>query len=147
MTALFFVAYLLSRDFGLAPAAQTPSKPKTSVTASNKPHPRGSYRVSPKEHPTSAHLLLGAWSAYSDCNGDFLLKGNTQVLFYDPGTDGKPEVVYWEVANNKLSFLYTDGDVVTDAIMKVTTDSLVLYRRDKAAGVIGYSRFVRLLSG
>ena len=53
-------------------------------------------------------------------------------------------MVHWKVANNKLSFLYKGGLVVTDAIIKLTKDSLVLYRRDKVAGDVGYSRFVRL---
>jgi hypothetical protein len=70
--------------------------------------------------------------------------GKGQVVFYDPGTDGKQEVVHWKVTNNKLSFFYKGGLVVTDAIIKLTKDSLVLYRRDKVAGVVGYSRFVRL---
>ena len=101
------------------------------------------HRVSPKGHPTQDQLLQGAWSECSDCNFDFLLKAN-QVIFYDLGTDGKQEVVHWKVSNNKLSFIYKGGNVVTDAIIKLTKDSLVLYRRDKEAGVIGYSRFVRL---
>jgi hypothetical protein len=99
--------------------------------------------VGQKGRPSQAQLLQGAWSECSDCNFDFSLQGN-RVIFYDPGTDGKQEAVYWKVSNNKLSFIYKGGSVVTDAILKLTNDSLVLYRRGKEAGVAGYSRFVRL---
>jgi hypothetical protein len=92
---------------------------------------------------TQAQLLQGAWAECVACNFDFSLQGN-HVLFYDPGTDGKQEVVHWKVANQRLSFIYKGGSVVTDVIVKLTKDSLVLYRNDKAAGVVGYSRFVRL---
>ena len=143
MTAIFFAAYLLSRSFGLTLPAQIPSKVKPTVSASKKQPSRGKNSVGQRGHPTQAQLLQGAWSECSDCNFDFSLEGN-QVIFYDPGTDGKQEVVHWKVANNKLSFLYKGGLVVTDAIIKLTKDSLVLYRRDKVAGDVGYSRFVRL---
>ena len=144
MTAIFIAAYLLSSNFGLTSSAQARPKVKPSVNASKaKPHPRGNYRVGQKGHPTQAQLLQGAWSECADCNFDFSFEGN-RVIFYDPGTDGKQEVVHWKVADNKLSFIYKGGSVVTDAIIKLTKDSLVLYRSDKAAGVVGYSRFVRL---
>ncbi|RZK31955.1 MAG: hypothetical protein EOO61_17390 [Hymenobacter sp.] len=115
---------------------------KPGVSASKgKQHPRGQTSVGQKGR-TQTQLLRGAWSECSDCNFDFSLEGN-QVIFYDPETDGKQEVVHWAVSNNKLSFIY-NGDVVTSSIIKLTKDSLVLYRRDKVAGVAGYSRFVRL---
>lgn len=137
-------SYLLSCSFCLTPYAQTPSKVKPSVSAAKeKQHPRGQNSVGQRGHFTQTQLLRGTWSECSDCNFDFSLKGN-QVIFYDPGTDGKQEVVHWEVSTNKLSFMYKGGLVVIDAIIKLTKDSLVLYRRDKVAGVAGYSRFVRL---
>lgn len=143
MTTVFIVMYLLSSNFTRVPSAQTPSKVKPIVSTSKRQPPRGKNSVGLRGHPTQAQLLQGAWSECSDCNFDFSLTGN-QVIFYDPGTDGKQEVVHWKVANNKLSFLYKGGLVVTDAIIKLTKDSLVLYRRDKVVGVVGYSRFVRL---
>jgi hypothetical protein len=143
MFTIFLAAYVLG-DFNLTPYVQTHPKITSRPATSHKPPPSGKGQVAQKGHPTQAKLLLGAWSECSDCNGDFLLKGNNQVVFYDPGTDGKQEVVHWKVTNNKLSFFYKGGLVVTDAIIKLTKDSLVLYRRDKVAGVVGYSRFVRL---
>lgn len=143
MTVTFFAAYLLCVCFDQTPYVQTPPKIKSSVSTSIKPQPSVKRHVSQKGHLTQAQLLQGAWSECSDCNFDFSLKGN-QVIFYDPGTDGKQEVVHWKVSNNKLFFIYKGGLMVTDAIIKLTKDSLVLYRRDKEAGVVGYSRFVRL---
>jgi hypothetical protein len=143
MPATFLAAYLLISNFCLKPSAQTPSKVEPSVSAAKKQPPREKNSAVQKGHSTQAQLLLGAWSECSDCNFDFSLEGD-KVIFYDPGTDGKQEVVHWTVSNSKLSFMYKGGLVVTDAIVKLTKDSLVLYRRDKEAGVIGYSRFVRL---
>ena len=143
MTVTFLVAYLLSSNFGLTPYAQALPKVKPSVSTSKKQYSRGKNSVSQRRHLTQAQLLQGAWAECSDCNFDFSLKGN-QVTFYDPGTDGKQELVHWIVSNNKLSFVYKGGLVVTDVIIKLNKDSLVLYRKDKEAGVVGYSRFVRL---
>lgn len=123
--------------------AQVPLKVKASIGALEKQHPHVINRVSQKGHLTQAQLLQGVWSECSDCNADFTIKGN-KVVFFDPGTDKKPDVTYWKISNNKLSFIYKGGNVVTDAIIKLNKDSLVLYRRDKEAGVVGYSRFVRL---
>jgi hypothetical protein len=122
---------------------RNPSQIKPSANTSLKPQPSAKRSISQKVRSSQAQLLQGAWSECSDCNFDFSIEGN-RVIFYDPGTDGKQEVVYWKCSNNKLSFIYKGGIVVTDAIIKLTKDSLVLYRRDKEAGVVGYSRFVRL---
>lgn len=143
MTATFFAAYLLSSCFGLTPFAQTPSTSKPRVSAPRKPQLSRKNKVSHRAPLAQAQLLQGAWAECSDCNFDFSLEQD-RVIFYDPGMDGKQELVHWKVANQQLSFLYKGGLVVTDAIMKLTKDSLVLYRRDKAAGIMGYSRFVRL---
>lgn len=142
MTITFFAAYLLISNFGLTPCVQAHPKVKpNSVVLKNRHF--DTKHAGKKGHPTQAQLLQGVWSECSDCNADFTIKGN-QVIFYDPGTDGKPDVTYWRISNNKLSFIYKGGSVVTDALIKLTKDSLVLYRRDKEAGVVGYSRFVRL---
>lgn len=141
LTTLFAVYVLGSSSLTLY--ARIPPKTNSRPNTSHKQPPSGKRQVAQKGHPTQAQLLQGAWSECSACNFDFSLKGN-QVLFYDPGTDSKQEVVHWKVASNKLSFFYKGGLVVTDAIVKLTKDSLVLYRRDKATGVVGYSRFVKL---
>lgn len=143
MSVLFLAAYLVSNSFGLLASTQTPSTLKSRPSASKKQPPRGHNRRSQLGPLAQARLLQGAWADCSACNFAFALQGN-QVLFYDPGTEGTQEVVHWKVANNKLSFLYQGGSIVTDAIVKLTQDSLVLYRRDKAVGASGYSRFVRL---
>lgn len=142
MLLTLFAVYVLGSS-GLALYAQAPPKTNSRPNISHKQPPSGRRPVVRKSLPTQAQLLQGAWSECSACNFDFSLEGN-QVIFYDPGTDGQQEVVHWKVANHKLSFLYPGGLVVTDAIMKLTKDSLVLYRRDKAAGLVGYSRFIRL---
>jgi hypothetical protein len=138
MSVLFLAAYLASNTLSLLPAAQTPSTRKPRASASKKQPPRGNNKQRQPGPLAQARLLPGAWAACAACNFAFALQGN-QVLFYDPGTEGTQEVVHWKVANNKLSFLYKGGSIVTDAIVKLTQDSLVLYRRDS-----GYSRFVRL---
>jgi hypothetical protein len=143
MTIIFFAAFLINSSFGLTPCVQTIPKVKPSPSVSKKQQPSIRYHAGQNSYPTQARLLQGVWSECSDCNADFTIKGS-QVIFYDPGTDGKPDVTYWKISNNKLSFIYKGGSVVTDAIIKLTKDSLVLYRRDKEAGVVGYSRFVRL---
>lgn len=142
MLITLFAAYMLGST-NLTPYVQTLPKATSRPITSRKSLPSGKRQAIRKGRLTQAQLLLGAWSECSACDFDFSLEGN-QVIFYDPGTDGKQEVVHWKVANSKLSFLYKSGLVVTDAIVKLTKDSLVLYRRDKAAGVVGYSRFVRL---
>jgi hypothetical protein len=142
MLITIFAAYVLG-SIDLTPYVQTLPKATSRPSTSRKSLPDGKRQVIQKGRLTQAQLLQGAWSECSDCNFDFSLEGN-KVIFYDPGTDGKQEVVHWKVANGKLSFLYKGGLVVTDAIVKLTKDSLVLYRQDKAAGVVGYSRFVRL---
>lgn len=143
MSVAFLAVVVVCNSFGLTPAAQTPSAGQPSTSAFTKQPSHGKKKRSQPGPLAQARLLQGAWAACSACNFDFALQGN-HVLFYDPGTEGKQEVVYWKVANNKLSFLYKGGSIVTDAIIKLTQDSLVLYRRDKAVGVGGYSRFVRL---
>jgi hypothetical protein len=143
MMAICLVAYLLGSSIGLTPVAQTPSPGKPKVSASYKQPLRGKNKVDHPAQLTQAQLLQGAWAECAACDFNFSLQGN-RVLFYDPGTEGKQEVVHWTVANHHLSFHYKGGSVVTDAIVKLTKDSLVLYRRDKAAGVVGYSRFIRL---
>jgi hypothetical protein len=143
MLITLFAAYVLG-SIDPTPYVQTLPKVTSRLSTSRKSLPGGKRQAIQKGRFMQVQLLPGAWSECSDCDGNFLLKENNQVIFYDPGTDGKQEAVHWKVANGKLSFIYKDGDVVTDTIIKLTKDSLVLYRRDKAAGVVGYSRFVRL---
>ena len=143
MSVLFLAAYLVSNSVGLLPSAQTPSTLKSGASASKKQPPHGNTKESQPGPLAQARLLQGAWTDCSACDFDFALQGN-HVLFYDPGMEGTQEVVHWKVANNTLSFFYQGGSIVTDHIVKLTKDSLVLYRRDKAAGVVGYSRYVRL---
>jgi hypothetical protein len=143
MNVLFLAAYLLCNSVGLWLCAQTPLILKPRASASKKQLPRGNNKGSQPGPVAQARLLQGAWATCSACDFDFALQGN-HVLFYDPGTDGEQEVVHWKVANNKLSFFYKGGSIVTDQIVKLTPDSLVLYRRDKEAGIGSYSRYVRL---
>jgi hypothetical protein len=91
-----------------------------------------------------ASLLQGAWSDCLDCNAIFWIEGRRVNFFDEIGSDQKEGQAYWKISANTLSFCYSGGLVVTDTIIKLTNDSLVLYRRDKEAGVVGYSRYVRL---
>jgi hypothetical protein len=102
-------------------------------------------RNSPRKvlHP-QVSLLQGAWSDCLDCNAIFWIEGRRVNFFDEIGSDEKARQTYWKMANNKLSFCYSGGLVVTDNIIKLTKDSLVLYRRDKEVGAVGYSRYVRL---
>ena len=139
MAAKILVTYLAGICYGQLLHAQV--SPKASV--SKKPISSTKHNASRSSQHMQASLLQGVWSICSDCNAEFTIKGS-RVIFFDPETVDKPDVAYWKISNNKFSFIYKNGDVMTDTIIKLTKDSLVLYRRDKRAGVIGYSRYIRL---
>jgi hypothetical protein len=142
MITAFLTACGICSSISLLADAQTPAS-TTSRTTTSRQLQNGKRQAGLSHRPTQAQLLQGAWAECATCDFNFALQGK-RVTFYDPGTDGKPEVVYWKVANNRLSFIYPGGLVVTDAIVKLSKDSLVLYSNNKRAGVVGYSRFVRL---
>jgi hypothetical protein len=143
MTALFFATYLLSNGAG-QPAVQTPVKNKASVSTSHKPQSSVRRNANRKGVTPQPALLQGAWSDCVDCNAIFWIEERRVNFFDEIGSDQKEGPTYWKMSGNKLSFCYSGGLVVTDTILKLTKDSLVLYRRDKQAGVVGYSRYVRL---
>lgn len=90
--------------------------------------------------PLQVSLLQGIWSDKSENNAIFYIEGKHVKFFDHIGDDTKEyQQTYWNVLNNKISFYYSGGLVITDAIIKLTKDSLVLYRKD-----IGTSRYVRL---
>ena len=144
MTAvIFFATYLLSSGAGL-PAVQTPPKIKASVSTPHKPQPRVRRNATPQGRNPQASLLQGAWSECVTCNAIFWIEGRRVNFLDEIGSDQKAGPTYWKMSGNKLSFCYNGWLVVTDTLIKLTKDSLVLYRRDKQAGVVGYSRYVRL---
>jgi hypothetical protein len=143
MIMLLFAAHLLRLAFCQTPTVQASPTPPARMRTSSKPPPSGRHNSARKVLPQAA-LLQGVWSDCLDCNAIFWIDGRRVNFFDEIGSDEKEGPTYWKISANKLSFIYKGGEVVTDAILKLTKDSLVLYRRDKAAGVVGYSRYVRL---
>ncbi len=144
MTVTFFAAYLLSSSVSQTPNAQTSPKTTSTIRTSPKPYPSVRRNSNRKGVNPQASLLQGVWSDCVDCNAIFIIEGRRVNFFDEIGSDEKAGQTYWKISNNKLSFCYSGGLVVTDTIIKLAKDSLVLYRRDKEAGVVGYSRYVRL---
>jgi hypothetical protein len=144
MALLLFAAYFLQLLFCQTPTAQTSPKRKVSLRISPKPSPSVRHNSNRKEVNPRASLLQGVWSDCLDCNAIFWIEGRRVNFFDEIGSEQKEGQTYWKMANNKLSFCYSGGLVVTDNIIKLTRDSLVLYRRNKEEGVVGYSRYVRL---
>lgn len=144
MVILLCAAHLLRIVFCQTPTAQAFPKTNASIRPSPKPHP-SVRRNSPRKvlHPQIS-LLQGVWSDCLECNAIFWIEGRRVNFFDEIGSDEKAGQTYWKMANHKLSFCYSGGLVVTDNIIKLTKDSLVLYRRDKEVGAVGYSRYVRL---
>lgn len=132
-----FVVCVLSVCFCILLYAQ--ASPKASV--SEKKNLSTKHNLSRSSQKLQIPLLQGVWSDDSENNAIFIIEGK-HVSFFDHIGDVKNEKeyrTYWSVSNNKLSFHYSGGLVVTDNIVKLTKDSLVLYRKD-----IGTSRYVRL---
>lgn len=144
MVILLFAAHLLRIAFCQTPT--THPSPKTNANIHTLPKPPPSVRRT--SHRKGAHpqasLLQGAWSNCLDCNAIFWIEGRRVNFFDEISSEEKAGQTYWKISNNKLSFCYSGGIVVTDNIIKLTKDSLVLYHRDKEVGVVGYSRYVRL---
>ena len=86
-----------------------------------------------------AYLLQGVWSVCRDCNAIFWVEGRRVNFFDEIGSEEKEGKTCWKMVNNRLSFCYSGGLVVTDTIIKLTKDSLVTYRKDA-----GFGRYVRL---
>lgn len=139
MVTLSFPAPLLIIGFGQTSSAQTSPKSNSVVRTSAKPHPSVKRKLNQKGMNPPASLLQGVWSDCRDCNAIFMIEGRRVNFFDEIGSDGKAGQTYWKIANNKLSFCYSAGLVMTDTIFNLTKDSLVTYR--KGAGM---ARFVRL---
>jgi hypothetical protein len=139
MAILLFATHLLRIAFCQTPTSRTSSHINASIRPSPKPQPSVKHHSNRKGVPPEASLLQGVWSDCRDCNAIFWLEGRKVNFFDELGSTAKEGQTYWKTANHKLSFCYSGGLVVTDNIIKLTKDSLVLYRRD-----IGYSRYVRL---
>lgn len=144
MAILLLAACFLRLCFCQTPSAQTAPKITSSVRTSAKSSACTRHNSTEKEVPPQASLLQGAWSDCVDSNAIFWIEGRRVNFFDEIGSDQKEGPTSWKISTNKLSFCYSGGLVVTDTIIKLTKDSLVLYRRDKEAGVVGYSRYVRL---
>jgi hypothetical protein len=144
MIILFFTAHLLRIAFCQTPTTHLSPKTKASIHTSPKPRPSMRRNSNWKGLHPQASLLQGAWSDCLDCNAIFWIEGRRVNFFDEISSEEKAGPTYWKISNNKLSFYYSGGIVVTDNIIKLTKDSLVLYRRDKEAGVVGYSRYIRL---
>lgn len=144
MVILLFAARFLQLIFCQTPAAQTSPKLNPSIRISPKPLPSVRRNSTQKGLNPQVALLQGAWSDCRDCNAIFWIEGRRINFFDEIGSDQKEGQTYWKISANKLSFCYSGGLVVTDTIIKLTKDSLVLYRRDQEAGVVSYSRYVRL---
>lgn len=144
MAPLLFAAHLLGLISYQTPTAQTFPERSSSVRSSPKLHSSVRRNSSRKGLNPPAALLQGAWSDCLDCNAIFWIEGRRVNFFDEIGSEEKEDQTYWKISTNKLSFCYSGGLVVTDTISKLTNDSLMLYRQDKEAGVVGYSRYVRL---
>lgn len=139
MVILLFAAPLLRIGFCQTPHAQTSPKTNSSIRTSPQPHPSVRHNSNQKGANPQGYLLQGAWSDCLDCNAIFMIEGRRVNFFDEIGSDEKAGQTYWKISNNKLSFCYSGGLVVTDTIIKLTKDSLVTYRKDA-----GMARFVRL---
>lgn len=138
MTRALFAAYLLGIQFCQTGNAQTWSKGKYLISTSKKQHPNAKYNSCQSDYSRQTALLQGIWTDCSNCNALFTIKGQ-RVIYFDSRNEAKNDLIYWKISSNELSFDYGKGLVVTDAIVKLTKDSLILYRKD-----IGTTRLSRM---
>jgi hypothetical protein len=114
MAILLFAAHLLRIVFCQTPTAQTSPKINTSIRTSPKPPPIVKHNSNRKGLHPQASLLQGVWSDCLDCNAIFWIEGRKVNFFDEIGSEQKEGQTYWKMANNKLSFCYSGGLVVTD---------------------------------
>ncbi|MDO7875133.1 lipocalin family protein [Hymenobacter sp. ASUV-10] len=116
--------------------AQHSYKPGNS-TSKVKPQSPASKRATTLSHNSRQFSLIqGIWTTGPDENALFTIKGN-RVIFLDSGSDSNNKSITFTINGDKISINYGNGLVVTDRIIKLTKDSLVMTSQDGGPSRLG----------
>ena len=90
----------------------------------------------PDKYQQQLSLIQGIWTTGPDENALFTIRGN-RVIFLDPGSEADNKNITFTIKGDKISINYGHGLVVTDRIIKLTKDSLVMTSQDGGPSRLG----------
>jgi hypothetical protein len=123
---VFFLAFACWSQNALA----QPASKKANATSKIKSQAPVAKQVSkPSKNNQQFSLIQGIWTMGPNENALFTIKGN-RVIFFDPGSQADNKNITFVIKDNKISINYGKGLIVTDKIIKLTKDSLVMTSND-----------------